>query len=170
MTAITTRLATPADSPEITAIHNQGISDRIATFETEPRNATEVAAQLAEKGDRFPTIVAERNGRIVGFATAGSYRNRPCYAGIAEHSVYVASDARGISVGRVLLEALAQAYERRGFWKLVSRIFPENRASLVLHERAGFRVVGIYRRHSRLEGEWRDCVIVERSLGEAARE
>jgi L-amino acid N-acyltransferase YncA len=65
---------------------------------------------------------------------------------------------------------LIREYEGRGFWKLVSRIFPENRASLLLHERAGFRVVGVYRRHGRLAGQWRDCVIVERLLGEAARD
>jgi len=71
--------------------------------------------------------------------------------------------------GLAALEALCRAYEERGFWKLVSRIFPENVASLSLHERAGFRVVGVYRRHGKLDGRWRDCVIVEKLLGDAAR-
>jgi L-amino acid N-acyltransferase YncA len=84
--------------------------------------------------------------------------------------VYVARNARGTGAGRAALEALAREYEARGFWKLVSRIFPENAASLALHERAGFRTVGVYRRHGRLDGEWRDCVIVEKLIGSAARD
>jgi L-amino acid N-acyltransferase YncA len=165
---MTIRLATPADAAAIAAIHNQGIAERIATFETEPRTAEQIAAQLAEKGDRFPTIVVECEGRIVAFAGAGPYRSRPCYAGVAEHSVYVDPAARGRGAGRAALEALIETYGARGFWKLVSRVFPENRASLALHERTGFRTVGHYRRHAKLDGEWRDCVIVERLLGEAA--
>jgi phosphinothricin acetyltransferase len=165
---MTIRLATPADAAAITAIYNQGIAERIATFETEPRTAAEIAAQQAEKGDHFPVIVVERGGRIVAFASAGPYRGRPCYAGVAEHSVYVDPAARGSGAGRAALEGLIEAYAARGFWKLVSRIFPENKASLALHERVGFRTVGIYRRHAKLDGEWRDCVIVERLLGDAA--
>jgi L-amino acid N-acyltransferase YncA len=82
----------------------------------------------------------------------------------------VARHARGTGAGRVALETLAREYEALGFWKLVSRIFPENVASLALHERAGFRTVGVYRRHGRLDGQWRDCVIVEKLLGPAARD
>lgn len=159
-----TRLATPADAPAITDIYNEGIADRIATFETEPRTPEQLAAQLADKGDRFPTVVVERDGRVVAWAGAGAYRARPAYAGVAEHSVYVARAARGTGAGRAALEALCRAYAERGFWKIVSRIFPENVASLVLHERCGFRVVGVYHRHGKLDGEWRDCVIVERLL------
>jgi L-amino acid N-acyltransferase YncA len=158
------RLATPADAPAITVIYNEGIADRIATFETEPRTPEQLAAQLADKGDRFPTVVVERDGRVVAWAGAGAYRARPAYAGVAEHSVYVARAARGSGAGHAALEALCRAYAERGFWKIVSRIFPENVASLVLHERCGFRVVGVYHRHGKLDGEWRDCVIVERLL------
>jgi phosphinothricin acetyltransferase len=164
---ITTRLATAADAPAIAAIHNEGIADRVATFETEPRTAAQVAAGLAAKGDRYPTLVAERDGIVVAWAGAGAYRDRPAYAGVAEHSVYVARAARGTGAGRAALEGLCRAYGERGFWKIVSRIFPENAASLALHERCGFRVVGIYRRHGKLEGAWRDCVIVEKLLGPA---
>ena len=161
---IKTRLATAADAPVIAAIYNQGIEDRIATFETEPRIPEQIATQLSEKGDRFPTVVAERHGEVIAWASAGPYRSRPAYAGVAEHSVYVSRSARGKGAGGVVLEALCQAYAARGFWKLVSRIFPENTASLALHERCGFRVVGVYERHGKLEGVWRDCVIVERLL------
>jgi L-amino acid N-acyltransferase YncA len=165
---MTIRLATPADAAAIAAIYNQGIAERIATFETAPRAVEQIAAQLTEKGERYPTIVVGCEGRIVAFAGAGPYRSRPCYAGVAEHSVYVDPAARGRGAGRAALEALIEAYPARGFWKLVSRIFPENAASLALHERCGFRTVGIYHRHAKLDGAWRDCVIVERLLGEAA--
>ena len=164
------RVATVADAAAISRIYNQGIEERIATFETEPRSTAQVETQLAEKGDRYPTVVVERQGEVLAWAGAGPYRAREAYAGVAEHSVYTAREARGTGAGRAALEALIREYEARGFWKLVSRIFPENQASLVLHERAGFRVVGVYRRHGRLLGEWRDCVIVERLLGEAARD
>ena len=103
-----------------------------------------------------------------GCAPFVAKRNTPMdgapYAGVAEHSVYVARRARGAGIGRVVLDGLCHAYAERGFWKIVSRIFPENVASLALHERCGFRVVGVYRRHGRLDDEWRDCVIVERLL------
>jgi phosphinothricin acetyltransferase len=164
---ISTRLATAADAAAIAAIYNEGIADRVATFETEPRTVAQISAQLAEKGDRFPTLVAEQDGQVVAWAGAGAYRSRPAYAGVAEHSVYVARSARGKGAGRVVLEAFCRTYAERGFWKIVSRIFPENTASLALHERCGFRVVGVYERHGKLEGAWRDCVIVERLLDEA---
>lgn len=161
---LSTRLATTADAAAIAAIYNEGIADRIATFETEPRTAEQLATQIAEKGDRFPTVVVEREGQVVAWAGAGAYRTRPAYAGVAEHSVYVARAARGSGAGRAALDALCRTYAERGFWKVVSRIFPENVASLALHERCGFRVVGVYERHGKLEGQWRDCVIVERLL------
>ena len=166
--ATTTRLATVGDAEAIARIYNQGIAERLATFETEPRSVAQIASLLENKGDRHPTVVVERDGAIVAWATAGPYRSRPAYAGVAEHSVYVERGARGTGAGRVALEALCRAYEARGFWKLVSRIFPENTASLVLHERCGFRVVGVYRRHGKLDGQWRDCVIVEKLLGNQA--
>ena len=161
-----TRLATPADAAAIAAIYNEGIADRIATFETEPRTPEQLRAQLLDKGDRFPSVVVERNGEVIAWASAAPYRNRPAYAGVAEHSVYVARAARGTGAGRAALEAFCRAYAERGFWKILSRIFPENVASLALHERCGFRVVGVYHRHGKLEGQWRDCVIVERLLDE----
>jgi L-amino acid N-acyltransferase YncA len=164
MTSMNVRLATVGDAEAIARIYNEGIADRIATFETEPRTAAQLAATLADKGDRYPTVVVERDGEVVAWASAGAYRNRPAYAGVAEHSVYVGRAARGTGAGRAALEALCRAYAERGFWKIVSRIFPENTASLALHERCGFRVVGTYRRHGKLEGSWRDCVIVERLL------
>jgi len=165
---IRVRLATPADAACIASIYNEGIDDRVATFETQHRTPEQVAAALIEKGDRFPTVVVERDRVIVAWAGAGAYRSRAAYAGIAEHSVYVARAARGAGLGRLALDALCREYAARGFWKIVSRILAENAASVALHERCGFRVVGIYRRHAKMDGRWRDCVIVERLLGEAA--
>ncbi len=162
------RLATVADASAIALIYNQGIQERVATFETEPRTVGQVRDQLIEKGERYPTVVVERGGRVVAWASAGAYRSRPCYAGVVEHSVYVERSARGSGAGRAALEGLCQTYAERGFWKLVSRIFPENVASLALHQRVGFRVVGLYRRHGKQGATWRDCVIVEKLLGEAA--
>jgi phosphinothricin acetyltransferase len=165
-----TRLATLDDAPAIARIYNQGIEERIATFETEPRSVEQVRAILAEKGDHHPAVVVERDGEVIAFAWASSYRSRPCYDGVAEHSVYVDRAARGLGAGLVALNALADAYATRGYWKLLSRIFPENVASLKLHERAGFRVVGTYIRHGKLDGQWRDTVIVEKLIGEAAED
>jgi phosphinothricin acetyltransferase len=161
------RAATRTDAAAIARIYNEGIEDRLATFETEPRRAADVERWL---DDAFPLLVAEEDAEVLAWASAPPYRaRRAAYAGVADFSIYVARAARGRGVGRVLLEALIAECERRGFWKLVSRVFPENEASLALCRAAGFREVGVYRRHARLDGRWRDCVIVERLLGEAAR-
>jgi phosphinothricin acetyltransferase len=168
MERTTLRSATPADAVAIASIYNQGIEDRIATFETEPRSPDDIRAALQERGERFPTVVAERDGRIVGCAWVSSYRARACYAGIGEFSVYAERSARGTGVGRLVLAELLAECERRGFWKVVARIFPENAASRALCRRLGFREVGVYCRHGRLDGEWRDCVIVEKLLSKAA--
>ncbi len=158
------RLARITDVPAITRIHNESIADRVATFETELRTEAEVAAALAERGERYPTVVAEHGGQVIACAGAGTYRPRACYAGVAEFSVYVARASRGRGAGQVVLAGLIEECARRGFWTLVSRIFPENMASRALCRRLGFREVGIYRRHGQLDGAWRDCVIVERIL------
>lgn len=160
------RAASPADAPAIAAIYNQGIADRIGTFETEPRCAEQIEAWF---DDWHPIVVVVEDGReVVAFASTSSYRARPCYAGIAEFSVYVARHRRGAGAGLAAMMALLVAAETAGFSKLLSRIFPENAASRALMAKLGFREVGIYRRHGKLDGVWRDCVIVERLLGEAA--
>ena len=166
----TVRAARPGDAAAIAAIYNEGIADRIATFETEPRTTAQMAAWLEAKAGRYPVVVAERDGRVVAWAAASSYRPRACYDGVAEFSVYAARAARGTGAGRAALEALIEACEAAGFWKLVSRIFTENSVSRALCRRLGFREVGTYRRHARLDGIWRDTVIVERLLGEAREE
>ena len=159
------RSARLEDAADIAAIYNEGIADRVATFETEPRSAGQVACWF---NGRHPIVVVEKDEAIVAFASSSSYRGRDCYAGIAEFSVYVARRHRGNGAGRVAMAALIEAATAAGFWKLVSRVFPENVASLALMACMGFREAGTYKRHGRLDGKWRDCVIVERLLGEAA--
>jgi len=168
--AITTRRATLADAPSIARIYNQGIAERVATFETTPRTDEQIMMQLAERGERYPTIVVERDEQVIAWAAASPYSARPCYAGIAEFSVYVDHGARGVRAGRAALERLITECAERGFWKLVSRVFPANTASRALCRAVGFREVGVYERHAMLDGAWRDCVIVERLLGDAAQD
>ena len=157
----------PSDAAAIAAIYNQGIEDRIATFETEPRRPELIAAQFVARAQTHPAVVAERDGEVVAVAWTSEYRPRAAYATVAEVSIYVRRDARGQGYGRLVLGELIDAAEAQGFTKLVSRIFPENVASRGLCATLGFREVGVYRRHGRLDGQWRDCVIVERLLGEA---
>jgi L-amino acid N-acyltransferase YncA len=163
--AITIRRADPGDAARIATIYNEGIAERQATFETRPRGTAEVAGWTVRP---LPVIVAEADGRIVGFAKILPYSERDVYAGIGEHGVYVAGDARRLGVGKALLEALAGVAHEAGLHKLTSRIFTTNAASIALHEAAGFTIVGVQRRHGQLEGVWRDCVLVERQLGDAA--
>ena len=170
MTAATSTIARPAearDAAAIARIYNHGIEDRVATFETEPRTPAQIEALLADRAGKFPTVVVERDGDVIAWAGVSSYRSRPCYDGVAEFSVYVDRTLRRTGAGRAAMEALVTACEAKGFWKLVSRVFADNDASRAFHRRLGFREVGVYERHGRLDGAWKDCVIVERLIGEA---
>ena len=160
------RHADIADADAIAAIYNQGIAERSATFETEPRSAADIVAKLAGTV-RHPQLVAVNDeGAVVGWAGLSDYRPRDCYAGIGEFSVYIDRDARGAGLGRTLLEALVEAARERDYWKLVSRVFTFNRASLRMCRACGFREVGTYEKHGRLDGRWLDVVIVERLIAE----
>lgn len=159
------RRATPADAAAIADIYNEGIEDGIATFETRPRIVDDVRKWF---GTRFPIVVVENSdGRVVAFASTSEYRPRECYAGVAEFSVYVARAERGRGAGRLAMQLLIKAARDAGFWKLVSRVFPENMASRALLTQLGFREVGIYHRHAQSRGVWRDVVIVEALLTES---
>lgn len=155
------RLATPEDAEAIALIYNEGVADRTATFETRPRTAEEVGTWFDGK---HPVVVVEEEGAVAAFASTSGYRSRECYAGIAEASVYVARAWRGRGAGRVALAALIESAEQAGYWKLVSRIFPENQASRRLIRSLGFREVGTYEKHGKLDGVWRDVIIVERLI------
>jgi phosphinothricin acetyltransferase len=166
MSELSARPARAGDAATIARIYNEGIEDRLATFETEPRNAADVEGWIQ---DGFPLVVVEDSAReVVAWASAPPYRpKRAAYSGVADFSVYVAREARGRGAGRAAVEALIAECEPRGYWKLLSRIFPENEASLALCRSLGFREVGVYKRHARLRGEWKDTVIVELLIGQA---
>jgi L-amino acid N-acyltransferase YncA len=149
------------DAEAIARIYNEGIADRVATFETRPRAGDEVRRWL---DGRHPVVVVELEREVIAFAATSAYRLRECYAGIAEASLYVARSARGHGAGRKALTALIEAAAQAGYWKLVSRVFVENDASRTLCRKLGFREVGIYEKHAKLDGEWRDVVIVERLI------
>jgi phosphinothricin acetyltransferase len=159
---MTARNAVVSDASAMARIYNQGIEDRMATFETRLRSAADVEAWF--DGAHPIVAVVEEGGSVIAFAGTSTYRPRACYAGIAEVSVYVAREWRGRKAGRVALDALFDAARSAGFHKLVSRVFPENRASLRMIGALGFREVGVYRKHGKLDGEWRDAIIVEKLL------
>jgi phosphinothricin acetyltransferase len=162
------RAARAVDAADIARIYDQGIAERIATFETKERTTRDIERMLAEREGRYPTVVVERDGRVIAWAGASEYRPREVYAGIAEFSVYVDREARGTGAGTAAMRGLIAACEAKGFWKLVSRVFPENTASRRLLASLGFREVGTYERHARLDGQWKDVVIVEKRIGPAA--
>jgi L-amino acid N-acyltransferase YncA len=165
MPPLLVRAATPADAPAIAAIYNEGIADRVATFETRERTPDEVRGWL---DDDLPVLVATTGEDVVGFARVAPYSDRCVYTGVGEHGVYVARAARGRGVGRRLLDKLCLAAAAAGLYKLTSRIFADNESSIAAHTAAGFHVVGVQRRHGRLDGKWKDCVLVERLVGDAA--
>jgi phosphinothricin acetyltransferase len=168
MADLYTRPATPADAVPIAEIYNQGIADRIATFETEPRTATDIAGWFT--GERVVVVAETGEAGPVAFAASFPYSSLPCYRGIGEFSVYVRRDYRGRGAGRAVLAALIEAAKAAGLHKLTSRVFPENTASRALLKGLGFEEIGTHRRHGQLDGRWRDCVIVERLLGKGAGE
>jgi phosphinothricin acetyltransferase len=154
------RAMQPDDWPAVREIYQQGIATRQATFET--------AAPSWEEWDAGHLVdlrlVAEEDGEVVGWAALSAVSRRACYAGVAEASVYVAERARGRGAGSALLGRLLADADEAGFWTIQASIFPENAASLALHARCGFRMVGTRERIARLDGAWRDTVLLERRV------
>ncbi|HET7759417.1 MAG TPA: GNAT family N-acetyltransferase [Gaiellaceae bacterium] len=155
---MTVRDLRPGDWSEVAHIYAQGIATGNATFET----AVPSWEDWDDSHLRELRLVAEEDGQVVGWIALSPVSSRPCYAGVAEISVYVAESARGRGVGSGLLDALVDSAERDGIWTLQTSVFPENGASLALLRRFGFRVVGTRERIGRLHGIWRDTVLVER--------
>jgi len=148
----------PADWDAVRRIYEEGIASGVATFETQ-----------APTWDRWDTahlatgrLVAEQGNQVLGWAALTPVSDRCVYAGVAEVSVYVGTNSRGQGVGRRLLEALVHASEEAGLWTLQAGIFAENHASLALHARCGFRVIGRRERVGQLHGRWRDTLLLER--------
>jgi L-amino acid N-acyltransferase YncA len=148
----------PGDWARVAEIYWDGMRDGLATFETE------VPSWEAWDAAHTLRLVAEVDGEVVGFAALSAASARRCYAGVAENSVYVAREARGQGLGRALLEKLISRARLEGVWTIQTAIFPENRASLALHERCGFRVVGTRERIGKRDGVWRDTVFLEKRL------
>jgi len=145
------------DWPAVRDIYEEGVRGGDATFETEtPSWEAWDAAHLEVR------LVAERDGSVVGWAALSPASARRCYRGVGEVSVYVASEARGAGLGRKLLEELVRRSEQDGYWTLTAGVFPENEASIRLHEACGFREVGVRERLGELHGVWRDVILLER--------
>jgi L-amino acid N-acyltransferase YncA len=149
----------PECAAEVLAIYQAGIDEGQATFET---TAPEWEAFDAGKLPDHRYVALDADGRVIGWVAVSAVSSRCVYAGVVEHSVYVHPDARGRGVGRALLEALIASTEAAGVWTITSGIFPENAASLALHQRVGFRTVGVRERIGQHHGVWRDVVLIER--------
>lgn len=146
------------DWPAVSAIYEQGIAGRQATFETDvPEWDAWDRSHLADH-----RLVAVEDELVVGWAALASVSQRECYSGVAENSVYVESSAQGRGIGRALLERLAADADRAGIWTIRAGVFPENEASVALHLTCGFRAVGTSERLARLDGDWRDVLFLER--------
>jgi phosphinothricin acetyltransferase len=158
------RDAQPADAGAIARIYNQGIEDRVATFETELRTPEERRQWLADRGPRYPVVVAVDAGQIVGWGSLNAFNPREAYRHVVDFSVYVDRDRRGTGIGRHLLAALEVRARSLGYHKMVLAAFPTNLAGKRLYERQGFRTVGIYHEQGQLDGKWVDVIVMEKLL------
>ncbi|MEV4122342.1 N-acetyltransferase family protein [Micromonospora sp. NPDC049645] len=159
MVDITVRPMTDADADRVLAIYQAGLDTGDASFEVAaPSWAAFSAARLS--GHRF--VAVDPGEAVLGWVAVSATSTRAVYAGVVEHSVYVDPRAQGRGVARLLLDALITSTESAGIWTIQSGVFPENAASLALHQRAGFRVIGVRERVGRHHGRWRDVVLLER--------
>ena len=157
-TAVNVRDLRSEDWPEVARIYAEGIATRNATFDTA------VPSWGDWDGSHLPVhrFVAVEADQVVGWIALAPVSERCCYAGVAEVSVYVGEEARGRGIGVALLQAVVESSERSGIWTIQTGVFPENEASLALCRRFGFRVVGTRERIGRLDGVWRDVLLLER--------
>jgi phosphinothricin acetyltransferase len=158
------RAATLDDAGAICAIYNQGIEDRIATLETELRTPGERRAWLAKREARHPVIVAEEDGRVVGWGSLNPFMTRPGYRFVADFSIYVERERRGKGIGGQLLARLEELARELGYHKLVLTALPWNAAGLALYAAFGFRAVGVYTEQGQIDGRWVDTVVMEKLL------
>jgi len=161
------RDATRADAEALAIIYNQGIEDRVATFETDMRDTAERTEWLESHDPEHPVIVAEdAAGRVIGWAAISPISDRCCYRGVGEYSVYIRRDSRGAGLGTRLVQAIIERASSLGYWKLIGRMFTDNQPTIRIAKSLGFREVGVLRKHGKLDGKWRDVLEVERLFPE----
>jgi L-amino acid N-acyltransferase YncA len=158
------RLAHPADAEAIRRIYNVEVEGSTVTFDLVPRSLAEQEAWLEARSGAMAVVVAEIDGKIVGFGALSPYRSRPAYSSTVEDSVYVRSDHRGTGVGRALLAELIDCAETRGFHSMMARIVGDHAASIALHSSLGFEEIGIEREVGRKFGKWLDVMLMQKML------
>lgn len=148
----------------IREIYNQGIADRIATLEERPKTREEIERWFRQRPSRYAVLVAERDGSVQGWASLNPYSHRCAYSGVADVSIYVDRSWRGKGVGTLLLGALEEKARENGFYKMVLFTFPFNQRGQRLYRKRGFREVGIFRNHGKLDGRFVDVMAMEKLL------
>jgi phosphinothricin acetyltransferase len=168
---VTTRAATRADIQAITAVYAEQVLYGTATFELAPPDEPEMARRMdALLAAGYPYVVAERDGKVLGYAYAGEYRSRPAYRHTVEDSIYLATDARGQGVGGLLLRVLIEQSTALGFRQMIAVIGDsQNMASVRVHRAAGFSEVGVLKSAGHKFGRWLDVVLMQRTLGQGDR-
>ncbi|MEW2474855.1 N-acetyltransferase family protein [Micromonospora gifhornensis] len=159
MAEVVLRPMTAADADRVLTIYQAGLDGGQASFEIV---APTWAAFDAGRLPAHRLVAVDEAGAVLGWVAVSPTSTRPVYAGVVEHSVYVDPAAQGRGVARLLLDGLIASTEAAGIWTIQSAVFPENTASLTLHSRAGFRVVGVRERVARHHGRWRDVTLLER--------
>jgi L-amino acid N-acyltransferase YncA len=162
--AVEIRLAERRDAAGIRTIYNHYVTESTALFDMVPRTLDEQVQWLDEHAGGHPALVAERDGRIVGFGSLSPFRARPAYATTVEDSVYLLAGHQGMGIGRRLLEELIRLASAHGFHAVIARITGENEASIGLHAACGFELVGTEREVGRKFGRWLDVVEMQRML------
>lgn len=158
------REAMESDINSIKDIYNQGIEDRVATLETEPKDQTYMEDWFAKHNGRYKVIVAEQEGEIVGWSALNPYNNRPAYEGVADLSVYISKKHRGKGIGGLLLNAIEKLAEENNFHKIVLFTFPFNKMGQGLYKKRGYREVGVFKNQGILDGEYVDVMAMEKLL------
>jgi L-amino acid N-acyltransferase YncA len=164
METLTVRHATLEDTESILRIYNQGIEDRIATLETETKDSSYMEAWFHDHQGRFSVLVAEKEGKVIGWASLNPYSHRCAYKGVADLSVYIDRNYRGQGVGSTLLEALEKAAKEQEFYKIVLFTFPFNQGGQGLYQKMGYRQVGVFEKQGVMDGELIDVMIMEKLL------
>jgi L-amino acid N-acyltransferase YncA len=159
------RLARSADAQAILEIYNAEVVGSTVTFDLRPRTLEEQQQWLRERSGALAVVVAEEAEEVVGFASLSMYRDRPAYSTTVEDSVYVRADRRGTGLGRALLTEIVHVATVQGFHTVMARIVGHHSASIEMHRRVGFEVVGVEREVGRKFGNWLDVVVMQRMLG-----